>query len=429
MTTALQSPTVIEMHPIFLVLMLMPMAIGSLINSQAASDVRCCAVIELRQYTLKPGQRDVLIELFDRYFVEAQESTGMTIIGQFRDLRRPERFVWLRGFPDMTRRHQSLEEFYGGPIWAAHKGAANPTMVDVSDVLLLKPARPESAFRLSPGARTIANPSGSRTVLAGIYQMPEAVSSAAVSLFERDVVPVLASNGVRVEGVFVTEPARNTFTRLPVREGENVLVWFGVAERAQQPEGWLDKLAAATLLHDRRMSVLELEPTARSILGDGPRAARGTKHDFDFLFGSWKIHNRYLKKRLQHSSEWIEFDARAETQPVLNGLGNVDRYLATRDGKQVEGVNLRLFDPATGDWSIHWADTVLPGTLLPPMIGRFTGDVGEFFGDEFVDGRRVRCRFLWTRTNPDSPRWEQAFSDDGGKTWETNWIMNFSREI
>ena len=129
MTPAVQSRTVIAMRAMFPVLMLIPFAIGPLMKENTPTDVRCCAVIELRQYTLKPGQRDVMIELFDRYFVEGQESTGMTVIGQFRDLRRPERFVWLRGFPDMTHRHQSLEAFYGGPIWAAHKNAANATMV------------------------------------------------------------------------------------------------------------------------------------------------------------------------------------------------------------------------------------------------------------------------------------------------------------
>jgi hypothetical protein len=106
----------------------------------------------------------------------------------------------------------------------------------------------------------------------------------------------------------------------------------------------------------------------------------------------------------------------------LNGLGNLDRYRAVRDGESIEGVTLRLFNPATGEWSIHWADTVRAGTLLPPMVGRFVG-VGQFFGDEMVDGKKVLCRFLWTRNKTGSPQWEQAFSDDGGKTWETNWIM------
>ena len=86
-------------------------------DSNVSAQSRCCAVVELRQYTLKPGQRDALIDIFDRYFVESQESLGMTVIGQFRDRHRPDRFVWLRGFPGMEQRHKALEAFYGGPVW------------------------------------------------------------------------------------------------------------------------------------------------------------------------------------------------------------------------------------------------------------------------------------------------------------------------
>jgi hypothetical protein len=114
-------------------------------------------------------------------------------------------------------------------------------------------------------------------------------------------------------------------------------------------------------------------------------------------------------------------------EPLLNGLGQLDCYSAVRDGSPVEGITLRLFNPATGEWSLHWADTARAGVLLPPMVGRFKGNVGEFFGEETVDGKRVLCRFHWTRTTDGSPRWKQAFSDDGGKTWEINWIMTFSR--
>jgi len=149
--------------------------------------------------------------------------------------------------------------------------------------------------------------------------------------------------------------------------------------------------------------------------------------DFDFFIGSWKIHNRYLKGRLRGSREWTEFEATSVVQRVLDGLGNFDQFKAMRDGKAIEGMTLRLLNPATGVWSIYWADNVRPGVLLPPMIGRFKDDVGEFFGDEEVDGRKVLCRFLWTRKPIGSPRWEQAFSDDEGKTWETNWIMTFTR--
>jgi hypothetical protein len=110
----------------------------------------------------------------------------------------------------------------------------------------------------------------------------------------------------------------------------------------------------------------------------------------------------------------------------LNGFGQIDRFSAVRNGTAVEGITLRLFNPSTGDWTLHWADTVRAGVLLPPMVGRFIGGIGEFFGEETVDGRTVLCRFHWTRT-PDGPRWEQAFSNDDGKTWETNWIMTLTR--
>jgi hypothetical protein len=152
-----------------------------------------------------------------------------------------------------------------------------------------------------------------------------------------------------------------------------------------------------------------------------------SEHDFDFLFGSWHVRNRYLPVRLHQSTEWIEFDARSHVEPLLLGFGHLDRYTAVRDGSPFEGITLRLFDPATGQWSIHWADTARARTLLPPMVGRFVDGVGEFYGDETVDGKTVLCRFVWTRPSADSARWEQAFSDDAGKTWETNWIMTFTR--
>jgi NIPSNAP len=108
----------------------------------------CCPVVELRQYTLHPGKRDVLIDLFDREFVETQEEVGIKIIGQFRDLDHQDRFVWLRGFPDMTSRAKALNDFYSGPVWKAHREAANATMIDSDNVLLLCPASPTSGFSL-----------------------------------------------------------------------------------------------------------------------------------------------------------------------------------------------------------------------------------------------------------------------------------------
>src|SRR5471030_2209436 len=97
------------------------------------------AVLELRQYTLHPGHRDELIALFEREFVETQEAVGSHVLGTFRDLDAPDRFVWLRGFADMAARADALGAFYGGPAWQRHRDAANATMVDSDDVLLLRP--------------------------------------------------------------------------------------------------------------------------------------------------------------------------------------------------------------------------------------------------------------------------------------------------
>jgi hypothetical protein len=401
-------------------------AIGASTNVIASNDVRCCPVIELRQYTLKPGRRDALIDLFDRYFVESQEAAGMSIVGQFRDRHRPDRFVWMRGFHDMASRHRALERFYTGPVWAAHRAAANDTMLDSDDVLLLRPVRTETALLIPEDAAARQPPV---RVLVATYALPQPADDKLVARFEADVVPRLRSQGIDIQGVFVTEPAPNTFTRLPVREGEHVLVWVGYLQRTEASRDAVEDLARIERLDapSVRPTVLDLEPTSRSRLGRGRDAARATKHDFDFLHGAWTVRNRYLKERLKGSTEWIEFEATADVGPLLDGFGQIDRYRAVRNGSPIEGITLRLFNPETGEWSLHWADTVRTGVLQPPMVGRFIGGVGEFFGDETAGGQPVLCRFRWMPHADGSPRWEQAFSADGGKSWETNWVMAFTR--
>jgi NIPSNAP len=187
----------------------------------------CCPVVELRQYTLRPGQREVLIELFDREFVESQEATGMQIVGQFRDLDRPDRFVWIRGFSNMVRRREALEAFYGGSVWAANSDTANATMVDVDDVLLLRPVTPASGFDAlppppDPGAAGAAAPEPKALVVATICRLEVAADDAVV---DQQLLPALAAAGSLPLAVFVEEPAENTFPALPVRTGEHVVVW------------------------------------------------------------------------------------------------------------------------------------------------------------------------------------------------------------
>jgi hypothetical protein len=148
-------------------------------------------------------------------------------------------------------------------------------------------------------------------------------------------------------------------------------------------------------------------------------------HDFDFLMGRWKIHNRRLRERLKGSTEWIEFEATSVARPLLHGLANEDEF-RTDYWKDFIGMSFRFYNPATKKWAIFWADSIRGG-LEPPVVGSFVGDVGIFEGPDTFEGRPIVVRFTWSRVNTGSPRWEQAFSEDGGKTWETNWVNDFTR--
>ncbi len=191
------------------------------------------AVIELRQYTLQPGQRDALIALFEREFIETQEAVGIHVIGQFRDLDAADRYVWLRGFPSMPARAAALQAFYGGPVWQRHREAANATLLDNDDVLLLKPARPGSGFAPAECARADGAASLAGIVCAGICSLAVPADRGFVAWFERTLAPLLRESGAQLLATYVTDASANTFPRLPVREGEHVLVWF--ARFADEP--------------------------------------------------------------------------------------------------------------------------------------------------------------------------------------------------
>ena len=149
-------------------------------------------------------------------------------------------------------------------------------------------------------------------------------------------------------------------------------------------------------------------------------------HDFDFWPGEWHVRNRRLRARLAGSDEWEEFEATSTARLLLDGLGNEDEFRTDHAGGFI-GMSFRFFDPESRLWTIYWADSRRPGRLDPPLVGSFSGDVGVFHGDETWEGRPVRIRFVWSAVTTPTPRWEQAFSDDGGETWETNWVMEFTR--
>lgn len=155
-------------------------------------------------------------------------------------------------------------------------------------------------------------------------------------------------------------------------------------------------------------------------------SATSSPHDFDFYQGKWRLRNRKLKTRLNGCTEWVEFESTQEMYKILNGLGNLDNYLATFDGQPFEGLSLRLFNPVTRLWSIYWADSN-EAVLQPPVLGSFDKQVAHFFTQDTFNGRDILVVFRWDARDPQHPVWSQAFSPDRGQSWEWNWYMHFSK--
>lgn len=150
--------------------------------------------------------------------------------------------------------------------------------------------------------------------------------------------------------------------------------------------------------------------------------------DFDFLMGQWKVHHRRLKERLKGSDEWETFEGTLVCHKILGGLGNIDEGTLPRESGFVRGMTVRLFNPKTRQWSLYWADSVNGWNWSLPQIGSFKDGRGEFYAHEpFGEGRYIFTRYIWLVISATSCRWEQAFSTDGGTTWETNWTMDFAR--
>jgi hypothetical protein len=253
---------------------------GSLRQRFEAAPATWSPVVELRQYSLHPGQRDVLIDLFDREFVESQEDLDIRVIGQFRDIDDPDRFVWLRGFPDMATRGRSLPSFYDGPVWLEHRHAANATMIDSDNVLLLRPARPNTGFTPVRVNRSRRNTTVERggVVIASVVSLETSGQGAFIDSFECELAPKLRAAGGTVLAYFVTEHSPNNF-RLPVRESENVFVWFVGFADATLDESVLTVLTrpvspvnADGVLQPPQL--LRLAPTARSLLSGSSPACR-----------------------------------------------------------------------------------------------------------------------------------------------------------
>jgi len=234
------------------------------------------SVLELRQYTLHPGRRDELIALFEREFVEPQEDAGMRILATFRDLDDPDRFVWIRGFADMPARADALAAFYFGPTWQAHRDAANATMVDSDNVLLLRPLGCDQGLRAALQRRAAV---GATAGAGGVFTITvcplrQPADDALVHAFDQCVHPWWVGVGGDLLACWTSETAPNNFPRLPVRENEPVIAWLTrfddeAAERRHalllQASGCLEHAEWRAHL-DGEPTTLRLAPTTRSAL-------------------------------------------------------------------------------------------------------------------------------------------------------------------
>jgi hypothetical protein len=249
-------------------------------------------VVEFRRYRLRPDARERLIDLFDREFVETQEAVGIDVIGQFRDLDDADSFAWLRGFRDMPSRAEALAAFYGGAVWAKHREAANSTMINSANVLLLRPAFSDGGFALpakrpDPGAPELTP----GVVIATTCHLAPRTEDAFADLFAQVITPLLVAASANVLASFVTERSPNTFPRLPVREGETVFVWFSGFESIAVYEAHRAALAGSKAWTDeavpemdrriwRRNEISRLVPTARSLLRGCASERSGRGRDF-----------------------------------------------------------------------------------------------------------------------------------------------------
>jgi hypothetical protein len=174
---------------------------------------------------------------------------------------------------------------------------------------------------------------------------------------------------------------------------------------------------ALTLLAAASSSFVHASTAKGSMDRTGP-------HGFDFEIGSWRVHHRVKRP----TGEWMEFEGTSEMRLLMDGSANVEDNIFNKQSGVTRGVAFRAFDAKSGEWAIWWIDSRDPhGALDPPVKGRFENGVGTFYSDSVVNGQATRTRFIWSKITPTSARWEQAYSIDAGKTWDTNWIMEFTR--
>lgn len=396
--------------------------------------------IELRQYTLEPGGREVLIEMFERLFLSPLEALGAEVVGTFRQHGEADRFVWLRQFRDLPTRQAALQGFYSSALWRQYRDAANATMIDSDDVLLLEPVEGDRGFADLPPLRRLETaascPDG--VVLATVWLLHAPADAAFTAWFDAQVQPRLAAAGAPPLTRLRTAYVENNYPRLPVRGGEHAFVVLQRFANAAALDAYEAKLQAdpewaalTAAIRERLAKPLEQLRLAatdtsrlRGCVPDPQTGHEAGRHDFDFIAGRWYVEQKRLKARGLGHDDWDHFTGHQTGSLYLDGVVNVDQLDVPARG--CSGMTVRAFDRAAGLWRIHWISSQ-SGVLFPPVSGRFEGALGTFHGDDEDDGRPVKVKFLWHVADRDQPRWEQYFSYDQGTTWELNWVMQFRR--
>lgn len=416
-------------------------------------------VLELRNYLLRHGMRGDFSSYFAEHLVQPQIDMGGYVLGQYRVKDVPDNFLWLRGFNSMETRSKFLPGFYGGPIWKQHRQHANSMMLNSDNVHLLKPLIWDGNS-LVQGKGIHTNRLKHEKGIAAIdYYIANTKLDKLIAFLSRVYIPRLRAAEIGQSTYWVSELTENDFPALPVFQDKNLLVaitFYNDEAEYQAKQTQLD----FQLTPELREEMLDLvttqnrliiypdhlplpvspgrifkNPETKSIslsLGQGgdleiQPSTTSSQNDYDFLIGHHRVHHRKLKSRLSGSNEWIEFDGTKETIPILGGIGNVELHsMKLPDGSATEGMALRLFNPVTCLWSLYWADSDF-GILDKPQIGSFEKDVGVFLARDRWQGKEIIVQFQYDKTNPQNPTWGQAFSADGGQTWEWNWFMFYEK--
>lgn len=172
--------------------------------------------------------------------------------------------------------------------------------------------------------------------------------------------------------------------------------------------------------------VLAQKPSSQ-VMSDMTATDRDGRHDFDFEFGSWKAHLRRRLNPQTGSNTWVEYDGTSIVRKVWEGRANLGEFNVENGQTRLQGLSLRLYNPQSHQWNISWANSN-DGSLTTPMIGGFKNGRGEFYDQEIYQGKSIYARFIFSDITPASFQLEQAYSADGGKTWEPNWIATFTRQ-